>query len=124
MRESSRYIVGGLEDGVYQYEAITPVNGGVETIRGEFVVRDLALETIRLTADFELLRELADRNGGNFHTMDDTDNLLREFGEKEARGVIYSTEKYLPAINLLWILLLLIGMVSLEWGIRKYHGSY
>ncbi len=117
-------MVGGLEDGVYQYEAITPINGGVETIRGELVVRDLALETIRLTADFGLLQELAERNGGSFHTLANSDELIREFGEKEARGVIYSTEKYLPAINLLWIFLLLLGMVSLEWGIRKYHGSY
>ena len=122
--ENSRYVISGLDEGVYTYTATAAGDDGVESVTGEFAIQDLALETIHLTADFDMLRNLAGKSGGEFFTYENVDQLIGSFEQKEAQGRIHSQEKYLSAINLLWIFLLLVLLVTVEWGIRKYHGSY
>ena len=121
---SSRYTLSGLNEGVYTYDGTTEIDGERQRVQGEFVVKEQDIETVRLTADFNLLRNVADRNGGAFYRLDESDELLSAINNMEARGVILSEEKYLSAINLTWLFILFVILASLEWGIRKYHGSY
>ena len=121
---SSRYTLSGLNEGVYTYNGTTEIDGERQRVQGEFVVKEQDIETVRLTADFNLLRNVADRNGGAFYRLDESDELLSAINNMEARGVILSEEKYLSAINLTWLFILFVILASLEWGIRKYHGSY
>ena len=39
-------------------------------------------------------------------------------------GKIYTSELFLPLINLKWLFFVLLALVAAEWGIRKYMGSY
>jgi hypothetical protein len=121
---SSRYTITGLDEGVYKYSATTEMDGSNEAVQGEFVVRELNLETLRLTADFSLLRQIADRNGGSFYSWNEVNKLLDDYSGLEARGIIYSEEKYLSAINMIWLFILFVCLITVEWTIRKYHGSY
>jgi len=121
---SSSYTLTGLDEGVYAYRATTDLEGTTQTASGEFVVSKLDLESLRLTADNSLLRQIAERNGGRFYDWGARDQLLSNYGEREAQGIIYSEEKYLSAINLAWLFILFVLLVSIEWAVRKYHGSY
>lgn len=121
---NTQYTVTGLEEGVYTYKASTTLNGSIEEVGGEIIVKQLQLESQGLVADLALLRKLASGTGGKFvpeNTVDQLDTIL---GRKEAQGIIHSREKLLPFINLEWILVLLLILLSTEWFIRKYHGSY
>ncbi len=121
---SSRYAVTGLEEGVYRYTASTELEGENQTVSGEFVVRKLDLESLRLTADFSLLRQIAARNGGAFYNWNSRNEFVSDYEEQEAQGIIYTEEKFLSAINLVWLFVLFVLLATIEWSIRKYHGSY
>lgn len=121
---NTRYSITNLPEGVYRYRAQTELNNKETSVSGEFVVKDLEIETINLTADFNLLKKLSEKTGGNFVTSTNLNSSLDRLTQKEAQGIIRSSEQYLPFINLKWIFFLLLALVSFEWFIRKYSGSY
>ncbi len=121
---NSRYRISGLDEGIYQFKGRTIIDGTEEEVGGQVVVRGVDLEMINLTANFNMLRNLASQSGGGFYTVDQWESLADHFRNMEARGIIHSEESYLPAIDLFWLFLLVLILISLEWGLRKYHGSY
>jgi hypothetical protein len=121
---NSRYRISGLEEGIYRYNGTTEIDGKEERVTGQVVVQSIDLEMVNLTANFGILQSLARGSGGEFYSQNEWENILETFRTKEARGIIYSEENYLPVIDLLWVFLILLGLITLEWGLRKYHGSY
>ena len=121
---NTRYTISGLEEGVYSYVASAQIAGQREEVRGEFLVKDLQIEKVNLTADFEMLRKLADNNGGDFYPAEDIDQLTADLNTQEAKGIIHTEEDYLPIINLKWIFFLLLALITFEWVARKYSGGY
>lgn len=119
-----RYQIGGLKEGVYRYRSRTVINQKTEEVRGEFAVVERQIELQNLTADFDLLRKLSTTTGGKFFKADNTDALKRYLQQTQAQSVIHSEETYDSIINLKWVFWLLLLLVTAEWGLRKYHGSY
>lgn len=119
-----RYQIGGLKEGVYRYRARTALNGKPAEVRGEFAVVERKAELQNLTADFDLLRKLSDNTGGNFYTASNTEQLKTFLQRTEATNVIHSEETYDSIINLKWVFWILLILITAEWGLRKYHGSY
>lgn len=121
---NTQYRVSNLPEGVYQYEASTNINGQAYNSAGEFTVERLQIENLNLTANHQLLRQLSEETGGQFFTPSQMNQLAEAITQQETKSRIYTSEAYLPIINLKWIFFLLLILVSLEWGIRKYMGSY
>ncbi|NNF01402.1 MAG: hypothetical protein HKN22_01840, partial [Bacteroidia bacterium] len=44
--------------------------------------------------------------------------------DKSVKPVIYDTFNTSSAINLKWIFFLILAMITIEWFLRKYFGSY
>ena len=116
--------INGLNEGVHTFEASTVVNNQTYRSKGEFMVRDRQIEFSNLTADFNLLRKLSAENNGHFFTINDVDQLVDAIDDQPATGIIHSNETFQPAINFPLLLVLLLGLSSLEWTLRKYNGSY
>ncbi|WP_157494061.1 VWA domain-containing protein [Fulvivirga imtechensis] len=121
---NTRYTISGIPEGVYQYNASTLLGDQREAVKGQFLVKELQLETINLTADFDLLRRLAHRSGGEFVLSGQIDRLLQGIKVQKAPGIIHTQEKYLPFIHLKWLFFFLLGLLTIEWFIRKHSGSY
>ena len=121
---NTQYQVSNLTEGIYSYQASVTLNSEKMNSNGEFTVRSLQIETLNLTANHGLLRELARESGGSFYNLDQLDELSASFQEGEAPGKIYTSEAFLPIINLKWLFFVLLFLVATEWGIRKYMGSY
>ena len=121
---NSRYRVNGLEKGIYNYEASTELDGKKVTSAGTFTVKALQLETMNLTANHNLLRNLSAESGGKFYSTGQMDRLQDNLTAGPPKDRIYSTEDYLAIINLKWAFFVLLVFVSAEWFIRKFHGSY
>lgn len=121
---NSRYQIGGLQEGVYRYKSRTDINGKTEEVRGEFAVVERQAELQNLTADFNLLRKLSANTGGRFFTSDEIQDMQGYFSRTEAKSVIHTEETYDSIINLKWVFFLLLLLLTAEWGLRKYHGSY
>lgn len=120
----SQYLVRGLDQGVYRFMAETDLNGTREVSSGEFLVRELELESLNLTADFTLLRNLASNTGGKFITENRIGELSEELSSGDYKGVIHSAETYLPIINMKYLFFVVLLLISMEWFTRKFLGSY
>ncbi|MBL6446985.1 hypothetical protein JMN32_11735 [Fulvivirga sp. 29W222] len=121
---NTRYEVSGLPEGVYGYMAATQLGDKREVVNGEFLIKELQIENINLTADFNLLRKLSDKTGGKFYRVDEIDRFKDELATFKAQGTIHTSEKYLPFIHLKWLFFLLMFLLTSEWLIRKYSGGY
>jgi hypothetical protein len=119
---NTRYQIGGLREGVYRYRSSTVLNGKAETVRGEFAVVERQAELQNLTADYDLLRKLSENTGGKFYAASDVDALQSDLQKTEATSVIHTEETYDSMIN--WVFWLLLILVSAEWALRKFYGSY
>jgi hypothetical protein len=119
-----RYQIGGLKEGVYKYTSRTYINGKMEQVRGEFAVIELQAELQNLTADFDLLRKVSSNTGGKFYPVSAIQTMRDDLKRTEAKSIIHSEERYESMINLKWIFWTLLVLVSAEWFLRKYFGSY
>lgn len=121
---SNDYSISGLDPGIYKFKATASVTGKSELAQGTFSVEKLALEDINITANHNLLRTISSNSGGASYDINSMDQIIQALEDKNAKPTVRSDEKLrLLLNNPLW-LFLLIALVSAEWFIRKYNGSY
>ncbi|HPM29622.1 MAG TPA: VWA domain-containing protein [Chryseolinea sp.] len=121
---NERYTVGNLKEGVYKYKSKTSVNQKSEEVRGEFAVVARQAELQNLKADFGLLRKLSANTGGKFYSSTQANLLQKDLTSNEAKQLIHTEETYNSIINLKWVFVLLLLLVSTEWFSRRYFGGY
>ena len=121
---SSKYNISNLEPGVYSFRAETTLDGKPAIELGQFTVSEMQLESLALTADHQLLRNLSSRTDGGFYYQDQWENLTADLTFEQAQGVLFSEEIFIPLIRWPWALAILLLLVSLEWFLRKYYGTY
>jgi len=121
---SSRYRIGGLKEGVYRFRASTTINDKKEEVTGQFLVKAQNLEAQNLTADFGLLRTLSKETGGKFYNSNQVSSLTSDLQQTKVASLIHSEETFNQLINLKWVFFLLLALISAEWFLRKYMGSY
>jgi hypothetical protein len=121
---NARYQIGGLKEGIYRYKSATEINGKKEEVRGQFLIAAQEAELQNLTADLNLLRKLSSSTEGSFYKASEFDKALADLSASEAQAIIHSEEKYDALLNLKWIFFVLLLLVSAEWFLRKYFGSY
>lgn len=120
----TQYQVSDLQEGIYKYAARTTLSGKTENAQGEFSVIAQNIEQQNLVADFDLLRRLAGTTGAQFYNIENIEQLEARLLQTEAKPLIRAEENFLPLINLQWILLLILLLISAEWFLRKFYGSY
>ncbi len=123
-KDNSRFEITGLPEGVYRYKASTQVLGKGEMVDGQFIVRNTDLENLNTTADFNMLRTLATQNNGKFFVANQLEQLKDFLSSNKAPDKVTSVEEMNEFINLKWVFFVLLLLASVEWGIRKYLGSY
>jgi len=119
-----RYQMGGLAEGIYRFKSSVDLNGKREEVRGQFLITAQDVELQNLMADFSLLRKLSTTTGGKFYSLTQLEQLRQDLTSKQAQATIYSEEKYDAILNLKWVFFVLLLLVSAEWFLRKYFGSY
>ncbi len=122
--DNSKFEISFLPAGVYRYRASTTVLGKSELSSGEFVIRDIQLENLNLTADFDVLRQLSTKTGGKFFKNNQFENIKQTILNHKVPEKIDATEDLKEMINLRWIFFLILALLSAEWVMRKYLGGY
>ena len=116
--------IGMLPPGRYRYAARTNFNGQDLSDRGQFSVQEIQLESFDLQARHHVLASLAGEKG-TVYKPSETSELTEEILNKESIiPVIYQNVKTQPLIDLKWIFFLLLSLISAEWILRRYFGSY
>ncbi|GAB2535315.1 VWA domain-containing protein [Spirosoma aerophilum] len=121
---NSRFEISRLPEGAYRFRASVTVNNKAEQASGQFVVRDLQLEALNTTADHGLLRQLSQQTGGQFYKANQTDELVRTLTNRPHPARLTSTEEMNELINWRWLFFLVLTLVAIEWGLRKFYGGY
>lgn len=109
-----------LPAGAYSFEAAAALNGRpMGTDRGEFVVGEAGAEFERTRMNRALLVQLADMTGGRFYLPSETERMADEVDLDEI--TVQETRTFT-----LWdhpaVLILLVGLLAVEWLMRRYTG--
>lgn len=117
--------IAGLPAGKYNYKADVKLGDEFLSKTGEFLVYENSIELMQTKADFNLLYQLARKNGGEVILVENLEKLPEILNTKSNFKPIISYHKKLnDFINMKALLILLLAFVSTEWFIRKYFGGY
>lgn len=125
--EGARYKLNAGQLPVDNYSYVASANNGKQTLKetGEFSVSPLQLEAVQTIADHRLLYQLAHDQGGEMLAPTELQKLPELIkAKKEIVSVAYENKSLDDLINFKWILAVLIGLLSLEWLLRKRAGTY
>jgi hypothetical protein len=116
---------GMLPPGAYSYTA-KAFNGTTEFMKsGGFTVNNISVETARTIADFQLLEQLSSSTNGKRFNATAVDDLVNEIrSRKEITSVSFEEKKVRELIDWAPLLVALLSLLSIEWFLRKWNGSY
>jgi hypothetical protein len=114
-----------LPAGEYSYQAECVFANNKYNAKGRFSILQNNLEEFNTMADFDVLRMYSKLSGAKAFGANEYDKLAAELlNEDRYKTISYEEKKTDDLINLKWIFFLLLALISAEWVLRKYHGSY
>lgn len=120
-----RYSVGALPPGNYSFTATAQYNGAKFNEAGSFVVKALQLEGQNLTADFGLMRQIAQETGGKSIGKNQWDELITAIqSQPNTSAVVKESSRFKDLISQKWLFFLIVGLFSMEWFARRWMGGY
>ncbi len=116
--------IGLLPPGSYSFNAKTNYNGQEYVDQGRFSIQEIQLESFDLQARHHVLAALSE-NGGGLYYATDLEAMAEDILNRESiQPVIYQNTRTTPLINQKWWFFLILGLLTLEWMMRRYFGSY
>ena len=117
--------IGMLPEGIYNYCAHTSFGGVDYKANGTFTVESIGIEAQDLTANIERMRSLASQTGGKHYYITDIQSIIKDL-EDDSRITSISREdtRYDYLINLKWLFFSILGLITIEWLLRKIFGIY
>lgn len=116
--------IGPLPTGVYRFQSTSAFGGKTYFSSGEFSVKQINLESIALTANHDLLKEISSNTGGSYYHLTQKEALFEQVRTLDAPGIIRSSENFFPLLESAWLLFFAALFFATEWLIRKYLGAY
>ena len=117
--------LGKLFAGKYTWKATTRFNGKLYTKEGVFIVEDVSLESLSTQANHNLMRLMAEQSSGQFYTLNAASQLLQDIGNRDDIVTIsYEETDYSNLIDWKWIFALVALLLTCEWFLRRYFGTY
>jgi len=116
--------LGNLEPGLYTYSAKTQLSGQSFETSGEFVVQEVSLERSLVKADHNLLQRWSKETGGDFTEVRNSAKIVDSILNSEnIQEIGHTDERFKKLLDFQWIFFILLGLLSIEWFLRKFNGS-
>jgi len=115
---------GALPSGEYTYTAATKVGNRPYTATGQFTVKALNLETRQSAANHLLLNNIAKQSGGKMvytNQINQLANLIK--ANDNVKTLVYQDKHYSDLIDIKWVFVLILALLSTEWFLRKREGE-
>jgi hypothetical protein len=123
--DAYKLVAGTMPPGKYNYSVKTLVSGKQQVISGNVVVKPLQLETTETIANHNLLLQMAENSGGKFISKDSITQLGDLISKLEnAKPIIYTEKTFKDLIHQKWLFFIILMLLGVEWGIRKFLGGY
>lgn len=116
---------GIMPAGEYKYEGKVKIGDSTYTKKGFFYIIALNKESITTEANHKLLYNIAHNNNGQLYYPSQFDLLLKEINKRDdIKSVSYNQKQYIDLINLFWVFVIILILLSSEWFLRKWTGNY
>jgi hypothetical protein len=115
---------GALPVGEYSYGASTQNGKSQFKAVGQFTIKALNLETRQSAANHQLLKTLAIQSGGQMlqpSQISQLADLIRK--NDNIKTVVYEDKHYSDIIDVKWLFVLILLLLSAEWFLRKREGE-
>ena len=122
--QSYQLDAGSLPVGEYSYTASGKLGNENLTATGQFTVKALNLEARQSTANHQLLQQLARQSGGMMlqpSQINQLANLIRK--NDNIKTIAYEDKRYSDLIDVKWVFVLILLLLSSEWFLRKREGE-
>jgi hypothetical protein len=116
---------GSFPAGRYRLKAETRIGRKPYRYDGELAVDPLQVELTETTANHQLLYALSEKSGGRMVYPGEASSLpdlIRN--REETKPVIYTEKTLKELVHLKWFFFALLGLLALEWFLRKRSGGY
>ncbi len=126
-RADGRYYLnaGAFPVGTYTYRASVSLGSDVHVDEGGFTIIPVVAEKVALRAAHGLMQRIAEDNGGRMFSIREMDSIPAYLSERgDIKPIVHSERKYIEFIDIWWLLVILMGLLGLEWFLRKWSGSY
>lgn len=115
---------GQFPAGEYSYEAIVKYGDKRYSKTGIIMVKEIRLEKMNTVANHNLLHQLAKQSGGKFVHSHQLPTLEKEIlSNNTIKSITYSHKQLTDLVNLKWLFYIILLLLSVEWFLRKRHGS-
>ena len=120
-----QYNAGKLKPGRYTWKIQTNVNGKIYTKSGKLIVEALQLEQQEAAARHATLQQLANQSGAKVYPVKAYQKLLKDLQANDDIVAVRSEIHQFNELNdYLFIFLLLFGLLTTEWFLRRFNGAY
>jgi hypothetical protein len=115
---------GALPAGEYSYDASTKLGNQTLTAKGRFTVKPLNLETRQSAADHKLLAAIAKQSGGQMLMPSQIGQLAGLIRKNDnIKTVVYEDKHYSDLVDVKWVFIVILALLSAEWFMRKREGE-
>lgn len=115
---------GSLPVGEYTYNAGTILGNHPYTATGQLTIKPLNLELRQSAANHGLLRTIAKQSGGVMVQPADVNQLADLIKKNEnIKTLVYEDKHYSDMIDVKWVFILILALLSTEWFLRKREGE-
>lgn len=114
----------GLFPGIYQFTASVQDNRYPFKQSGQFSVSSFNPELISLTANHEILRQIAELSGGTFFKLENKDLWVEKMRQNNVATREKKFVRYASLIEWPYLFFVLLLMATIEWAWRKWEGYY
>jgi len=115
---------GQFPAGNYHYIATVNYNGKTLTKKGEFDIQAKDLEKFDLVAKTGVLKKLSSKTDGKMYFDSQIDQLISDLSQKNAKPIIYYGKSTKKVIDFKWLFFLFLSLLTIEWFIRRYNGTF
>lgn len=126
-KEGNSYTIniGSMAKGRYDYKAYTQFNGKTYSEYGKLNIIAQNLEDMNTTADFGMLKQLAENHSGVFVGSSNISSIYEKIkNDKNVKTILRSELTTFPLIDKKWLFFILFILLAGEWFLRKRFGTY
>ncbi len=117
--------LGKLKAGSYSWIANTSFAGRTYVKKGSFLVEDIQLEKMESNSNQGVMKQLAKQSNGGFYLLKDYDKLLNDIAKREdITTMSYAISSFDDLIDFIWLFVFIFFLLSSEWFLRRWFGSY
>lgn len=116
--------IGVLPEGVYTYTASASLGGVEYSATGSFTVVALGIEAQDLTAKTDRMKLIAEQTGGKYYYITDIQQLEKDLNaDTRITSISREETRFDDLINLKWLFFSILGLITIEWVLRKVFGG-